>query len=81
MHCGVIRQSVSIESMNTDLLRSSDKGVIRFKFLYHPEYLKKDSTILLREGRTKILGVVTRVYEISDDEERNFKSQMQDTNG
>lgn len=73
MHCGVIRQSVSIESMNTDLLRSSDKGVIRFKFLYHPEYLKKDSTILLREGRTKILGVVTRVYELAEDDERTFK--------
>lgn len=70
MHCGVIRQSVCIEAMNTDLLRSSDKGVIKFRFLYHPEYIKKDSTILLREGRTKILGVVTRVFKMTDDEEK-----------
>lgn len=62
MHCGVITQAVSIVEMNTNVLMTNDKGQIRFKFLYHPEFIKKDSTILLREGRTKILGIVTKVY-------------------
>jgi len=66
MHCGVIRQTVSIKQMSQDLLRTNDKGLIRFKFLYHPEYINKDSTILLREGRTKILGVVTTVYNVNE---------------
>jgi len=61
--------------MNTELLRSSDKGVIKFRFMYHPEYIKKDSTILLREGRTKILGVVTRIFNMSDDEEKENRSE------
>lgn len=62
VHCGVIRQAVSIESINKELLRTGDKGLIRFRFLYSPEYIKPESTILLREGRTKILGRVTTVF-------------------
>lgn len=56
--------------MNTEFLRSNDKGSIHFRFLYHPEYMKKDSTILLREGRTKILGIVTKVYPMKKDDEK-----------
>ena len=31
--------------------------------MYRPEYLKIGTTILFREGRTKGLGVVSRVFE------------------
>lgn len=31
--------------------------------MYRPEYLKVGTTILFREGRTKGLGVVSRVFE------------------
>ena len=62
MHCGVVRQSVEILKMNKPVLRAGDAASLRFKFMYHPEYICKDSTILLREGRTKILGMVTAVY-------------------
>ncbi len=47
--------------MNKDLLRTGDKGHIKFKFMYRPEYLKPGTTILFREGRTKGLGVVSSV--------------------
>jgi GTPase len=47
--------------MNKDLLRTGDKGHIKFRFMYRPEYLKPGTTILFREGRTKGLGVVTTV--------------------
>lgn len=62
MHCGVVRQQVSILNMDKSVLRAKDNAHIRFRFMYHPEYLKKDSTILLREGRTKILGIITQIY-------------------
>ena len=62
MHCGVIRQSVEILKMSKPTLRVKDTATIRFRFMYHPEYVKKDSTIILREGRTKILGMVTTVF-------------------
>jgi GTPase len=47
--------------MNKDLLRTGDKGHIKFKFMYRPEYLKIGTTILFREGRTKGLGVVSSI--------------------
>ena len=48
--------------MNQDLMRTGDKGFIKFRFMYRPEYLKVGTTILFREGRTKGLGVVSRVF-------------------
>ena len=43
-------------------MRSGDKGFIKFRFMYRPEYLKVGTTILFREGRTKGLGVVSRIF-------------------
>eukprot|EP01015_Nassula_variabilis_P021930 TRINITY_DN3969_c0_g1_i3.p1 TRINITY_DN3969_c0_g1~~TRINITY_DN3969_c0_g1_i3.p1 ORF type:complete len:247 (+),score=20.39 TRINITY_DN3969_c0_g1_i3:65-805(+) len=63
VHCGVVRQAVNIKEMGSDLLRTGDKGQVRFRIMYNPEYIKKGSTILLREGRTKILGVITELFK------------------
>ena len=62
IHCGVIRQAAKVLEMNSDLLRTGDKGHIKFRFMYRPEYLKVGTTILFREGRTKGLGVVSAVH-------------------
>lgn len=67
MHCGVIRQSIRAVKMDKDLLRSGDKANVTFRFLYNSEHLKPNSTFLLREGRTKILGFITKVYNKLDD--------------
>lgn len=63
LHCGVIRQSVRIISMDKGIIRTGDKAIIKFRFMFMPEYIKPNSTFLLREGRTKILGQITRLYE------------------
>ena len=44
------------------VLRTGDKGLVRFRFMYSPELLKVGATIMFREGRTKGLGYVTKVY-------------------
>lgn len=67
MHCGVIRQSVRIVKMKKDLLRTGDKDILTFKFMYNSEYLKKNSVFLLREGRTKIWGIINNVFESKED--------------
>ena len=64
MHCGVIRQCVKITGMDKSLLRTGDKAIIKFSFKYSPEYLKAGLSFLLREGRTKILGQITRVFDV-----------------
>lgn len=66
MHCGVIRQAVSIEEMPKDILRTGDKAIVRFRFMYNAEYVQPGLTVLLREGRTKILGVITKVYDSAE---------------
>eukprot|EP00744_Colponema_vietnamica_P003000 GILI01004647.1.p1 GENE.GILI01004647.1~~GILI01004647.1.p1 ORF type:complete len:563 (+),score=147.71 GILI01004647.1:311-1999(+) len=66
IHCGVIRQAAQVLHMTTDLLRTGDKGIVHFRFMYHPEYLTEGMTILFREGRTKGLGRVVRVLHDTD---------------
>ena len=51
---------------------NGDKGLVRFSFMYSPEYLKTGEIVLFREGRTKILGEITRV--LSEEEEEHEKT-------
>ena len=62
VHCGVIRQSAKVIEIDSDYLRLNDKGTIRFRFCHRPEFVKKGTTILFREGRTKGLGVISRIF-------------------
>lgn len=62
LHCGVIRQSVSMVSMQEDLLRTGDRASVRFRFMRHPEFLKVGARLVFREGRTKGVGRVTALY-------------------
>ncbi|KOB52360.1 GTP-binding protein GP-1, partial [Operophtera brumata] len=41
VHCGSIRQTASILEMSRDCLRTGDKALVRFRFIKHPEYLKR----------------------------------------
>ena len=55
--------------MTKDVLKNGDKDRLTFRFLFHSEYLKPNLKFLLREGRTKILGEVTKVYSNLNDDE------------
>lgn len=65
LHCGVIRQTVMLEEMDKNLLRARDEAIIRFRFKYCSEYLTEGRTFLLREGTTKIIGQVTKVFHVN----------------
>ena len=41
------------------VLRTGDRAIVKFKFCYKPEYLRKGYRILLAEGRVKIIGKIT----------------------
>lgn len=59
VHCGVIRQTAEVAEMSKEYLKTGDKGTIKFRFLYRPEYLHLGMSLLFLEGRTKGLGKVT----------------------
>ncbi|OCF38424.1 GTP-binding protein 1 [Kwoniella heveanensis CBS 569] len=63
MHCGAIRQTVRIVSLDhpSGLIRTGDRAKCVFEFISHTEFIKEGQIILLREAKTKVLGVVTKV--------------------
>ncbi|TYJ58083.1 hypothetical protein B9479_001179 [Cryptococcus floricola] len=63
MHCGAIRQTVRIKSLDhpSGLIRTGDRSKVVFEFINQSEFIKEGQLILLREAKTKVLGVVTKV--------------------
>ena len=66
-HIRTIRQSAQIMSMERPLLRTGDRTVCRFRFMYHPEYISVGTTMLFREGRTKGMGKITKLHPLNGD--------------
>ncbi|EJT97278.1 P-loop containing nucleoside triphosphate hydrolase protein [Dacryopinax primogenitus] len=63
LHCGAVRQTVRIVSIDhpQGLLRTGDRATVVFEFVVGPEFLKVGMKLLFREGKTKGLGVVTKL--------------------
>lgn len=62
VHVGSIRQTATIMTMSTEHLRTGDKATVRFRFIKNPEYLRRDMRLVFREGRTKAVGTVTKLF-------------------
>ena len=64
LHCGTIQQTVVLEEIYgpEQILRNEDRGLVKFSFKYRPEFVKEGETILLREGKTKIIGTITKIF-------------------
>ncbi|KAG5642223.1 hypothetical protein DXG03_003392 [Asterophora parasitica] len=65
LHCGAVRQTVRIVEMDhpQGVLRTGDRATVQFEFISHPEFVKEGMKLLFREGKTKGLGVITRLLE------------------
>jgi len=61
IHCGTVRQSAKICSMNKEILRSGDTAIIHFRFLFHSEYIEVGTQLIFREGNTKGIGKITKI--------------------
>ncbi|VDN91466.1 unnamed protein product [Brugia pahangi] len=62
IHIGSIRQTATIVRMTKTVLRTGDRDMVTFKFIKNPEYLSVGSRMVFREGRTKAVGTVAKVY-------------------
>jgi GTP-binding protein 1 len=51
-----------IDDATDQILRTGDRGLVRFRFMQRAEYLKVGTKLIFREGRTKGLGTVTQVF-------------------
>ncbi|KAE9411508.1 P-loop containing nucleoside triphosphate hydrolase protein [Gymnopus androsaceus JB14] len=58
-----VRQTVRIIDMDhpQGVLRTGDRATVSFEFISHPEFVKVGMKLLFREGKTKGLGVITKL--------------------
>lgn len=54
------------DDASAQILRTGDRGLVRFHFMQRAEYLKVGTKLIFREGRTKGLGTVTEVFPVKD---------------
>ncbi len=62
VHVGSVRQTASILTMSEEHLRTGDKATCRFRFIKNPEYMRTDMRMVFREGRTKAVGSITKLF-------------------
>jgi len=63
IHCGVMRQSAEIIGINDrETLRTGERAVVRFRFLYFSEYVLPGTTFIFREGRAKGIGKIIKTF-------------------
>jgi len=63
VHCGSIRQTAKIIDIEQDLLRTGDQSIVKFEFKSRPEFIQLNKQIMFREGKTKGIGVVTKLVK------------------
>ncbi|ETO14349.1 GTP-binding protein 1 [Reticulomyxa filosa] len=72
VHCGNIRQTVTILRMSQERLRSGDSALVDLKFLSQPEFVHLNRAIIIREGNTKCIGKIMQVYNTYDPSNGTF---------
>jgi GTPase len=46
------------------VIRSGDRAFVRFKFCHNPVYIEEGLKMLFREGKTRGVGIIEKVYKI-----------------
>ncbi|MCS6787754.1 MAG: EF-Tu/IF-2/RF-3 family GTPase, partial [Aigarchaeota archaeon] len=64
-HCHTIAQSVKTLVHNEDFVAPGEQGTATFSFKYRPEFVREGDVFVLREGRVKGIGRITRVLDDS----------------
>lgn len=60
-HIQTIRQSVEFLDMSTEPLRTGTTAIVRLRFKYRPKFIKESDWFVFREGRTRGIGIITRI--------------------
>jgi GTPase len=58
LHCGGVKQTVRLIHMDQEVIRTGSKSHVRFRFLFHPEYLTPETRFIIRDGNAKGVGKV-----------------------
>ncbi|KAL4238582.1 GTP binding protein [Mactra antiquata] len=67
IHIGNVCQTVQVmEIKEKNAIKTNQKAQVIFKFVHRPEYVRVGSRLLFRQGSTKGVGEVIKVYPFTD---------------
>src|SRR5277367_5753029 len=69
------------DEASAQILRTGDRGLVRFRFMQRAEYLKEGTKLIFREGRTKGLGTVKEVFPVKESTAVASPATISDTTG
>eukprot|EP01038_Epipyxis_sp_PR26KG_P008956 gene8956-12077_t len=66
IHCGVLRQSAEMIGIKgRETLKTGERAIVRFRFLYFADYVLPGSTFIFREGRAKGIGKIIQTIPVN----------------
>jgi elongation factor 1-alpha len=63
VHLETISETVIVEPLDAEFLAAGDRGKVRMRFKYRPYFIREGQKFVFREGRSKGIGIVIKVYE------------------
>lgn len=64
-HCNTIAESVKLELLDKEYLKAGEEGKVRMTFKYKPQFVQEQDKFVLREGKTKGIGTITRIIKFA----------------
>lgn len=61
--------------MSVEHLRTGDRANVRFRFIKSPEYLRLGMKLVFREGRTKAIGSISKLFPHVPPQTANTRSK------
>ncbi len=61
IHLETVSETVTLEPLEQEFLSAGDRGRVKMSFKYFPHYIEEGMKFIFREGRSKGIGVVTKV--------------------
>jgi len=65
IHIETISETVIFKEMEKEYMMAGDRGRVKIKFKYNPQFIYEGQKFIFREGRSKGMGEVIKVYPIN----------------
>ena len=62
VHLETISETVIFEDMEKDYMKAGDRGFVKIRFKYNPQFVFEGQKFIFREGKSKGVGEIKRIY-------------------
>ncbi len=64
-HCNTVAESVRLELLDKEYLKSGEEGKVRMTFRYKAQFVQVNDKFVFREGKTKGIGTITKIVKFA----------------